>query len=127
MSDNGVFTNVFTYLLLITVVLIFLILIYFIYLNCRCGCCHRSGYENLESESALSPLETHFAKSSFYAPSQSVTNSKCKPENQEPTMPTPVDFPVFRMLHERFKQQVTISARKYYELKENAGKPLIEL
>lgn len=134
MSDNGIFTNVFTYLLFISTILIFFILIYFICLNRR-GCCshrRRSGYENFESESALSPIETRLAKSSFYVkstPSQAAAvNTKYKPDHQdqEVSMPTPVDFPVFKMLHERFKLQVNQSTQKYYEMKESATKPLIE-
>lgn len=119
MSDS----KIFTYLLISISVLIFLIIIYFICRNRR----FRSGYTPFESESALNPMETRLAKSSFYVRSApNLPSSRQKPEEQDVAMSTPVDFPVFKILHERFRQQVTRSTRKYYEMKESATKPLIE-
>lgn len=122
MSDDGILTKITIFLLFSISVLIFLI---FIYIYCR-NRRSRSGYEHIESESALSPTETRLAKSSFYvrsAPSLPPSAAcKYKPEDQEVIMSTPVDFAVFTKLHEGFKQQVTSSTQKYYEIKESATK-----
>lgn len=140
-TENGsIFSNIFFYLVLILAILIFLVFFYFICSNCCCRdhsssycCCfklmpHRLGYENIESDSTLSPTETRLAKSSFYIRSVPNLSTKHRAEDQQETMaPVQVDFQVFKILHERFKQQVLSSTKKYFDIKESANKPLIDL